>query len=147
MSCANARSRSGTEFQRSLSIHPLIRILATLSVHVSTLGTLRTCYFPDNEVNRQETQPLEDLDHIQALVNERKRLIAENPDATDELLTPAIAGRILKNRAAVLHDYSLDMYILVAQNPHAQVLIDLCYKRDFRKFPVPIGKLYRGTGM
>ena len=103
-------------------------------------------HISDNEAARQETEPLEDLDHIQALVNERIRLIAENPGATDELLTPAIAGRILRNRAAVLHDYSLEMYVMIAQNPHAQVLIDLCYKRDFKKFPVPIGKLYRATG-
>lgn len=95
---------------------------------------------------RQETEPLEDLDHIQALVNERNDLLALNPDATDELLTDDIAKVLLDNRAAVLAQYTLSMYLLIARNPYAQVLIDLCNERDFRKFPVPIGTLRNKNG-
>lgn len=79
-------------------------------------------------------------------MNERRSLIAENDGSTGEVLTPAIAQRVLVNRAAVLKDYTLSNYLLVAQNPHAQVILDLCYSRDLRKFPVAIGSLRDGTG-
>lgn len=80
-------------------------------------------------------------------MRERSNLIAENPEATNELLTPQIAKRVLENRAAVLREYSLANCLLVAQNPYAQSILDMCYERDLKKFPIPIGSLRDATGM
>ena len=128
-------------------IHPLVDEPTYLKIGTRMYpSSLFINHQTDQEAVRNESEPLEDVDHIQALVNERNRLMAKNPRSTEELLTVEIAKEMLENRAAVLAKYTLVNYILVSRNPYAQFILDECYKKDRKKFPVAIGLLFPASG-
>ena len=99
------------------------------------------------EAQRLETEPIDDIDHLHALINARKRLMQQDPKPPSDQLTNEMAERVLRNRAAKVSAYTLEGLLTVTNSPFAEHIIEMCYEKDYRKFPVALGLLRSGNRM